>query len=191
VTDAQDDEQVIAGVRIALRKAAAQLAAAGARDEALATFVPPRKVLFVTRKATMAPVARVWRLGVFLLDSEGTLYATGALTRAVEQGRSNHQSLSADRRREYQAAAFRGPFAAGETVNFDAPVMALEPGALRNSSGPLVIRDGRAWVRWRPPTSHSSPAVDLDAQVDPDAYVDFDAYVADRVSLLVDPPAGA
>jgi hypothetical protein len=175
VTDAQDDEQVVVGVQAALKKAAAQLAAAGARDEARATFVPPRKLLLVTKKARMVPVARVWRLGVFLLDRDGTLYATGELTRAVEQGRSNKQSLSAERRREYRAAASRSSFTPGETVNFDAPVIALEPDALRSSSGPLFIHDGRAWVRWNAAT----PAVD------------FDAYVADRVSLLVDPTAGA
>lgn len=184
MTDAQNDEHVVSEVRLALTDAAAQLAASGAGDEALAIFLAPRKVLFFTKNAVMLPAGRVWRLGVFLLGRDATLYATGALTRALSQGRSNHQSLSADRRREYRAAALRSSFAVGETVNFDAHPITLEPKALRSSPGPLFISDGRAWVCWSTVGATASASASA-------APADFDKYLADRVGLLLHPPEGS
>lgn len=166
----------MADIREVLARAVDRLAAA--RDEALATFVAPRRVLFFTKDAVMVPVGRVWRLGVFLLGRDGTLCETGATTRAVEPGRAGYQSLSAESRRGYRAAALKGPFARGETVNFDAAVIDLEPGSLRASTGPLFLRGDRAMVRWN-------------ASAGDDAAIDFDAYLADRVSLLLHPPEGA
>jgi len=165
------------GIRSALADAAGRLAAAGARDEALAEFVPERRVMLLTRKAAMVPLGRVWRLGVLLLDADGRLYATGHITRALEPGRRAYQAQSAELRREFRGAAFRGPFARAETVNFDAVPIELDEAALRDSNGPLVLRGDEAMVRWDPSS--------------PDALTRLPEYLADRVRLLVDPPEGA
>jgi hypothetical protein len=178
VGDEREDERIVAAIREVLARAVDRLAAAGARDEALATFVAPRRVLLFTKDAGLVPVGRVWRLGVFLLGRDGILYETGATTRAVEPGRAGYQSLSAESRRGYRAAALRGPFARGETVNFDAAVIALAAGSLRSSTGPLFLHGDRALVRWN-------------ASASDDAAIGFEAYLADRVSLLLDPPGGA
>lgn len=165
------------GIRVALTDAAARLAAGGARDEALAQFVPERRVMLLTRTAAMLPLGRVWRLGVLLLSADARVYATGSITRALEPGRRAYQSQSAEIRRAYRGAAFRGPFERGETVNFDARPIEVEEGALRGSRGPLVLRGDEALVRWDP----SSAA----------ALVSLGDYLAERVRLLVEPQEGA
>jgi hypothetical protein len=177
VSDAQDDP-VIDRLRRELAGAVAALEQGGARDEALAEFVPPRRVLLVNRQAAMRPVGRVWRLGVFLLDRAGRLYAVGATTRAVPPGYPGYQSVSAEHRRDHRAAAFRGPFDQGETVNFDAHEIVLDAEILRSSTGPLFLRGDSAFVRW------SVTAPD-------DAAIPFAAYIAERADLLIHPPAGS
>jgi hypothetical protein len=174
----RDDDRIVVDIRESLRRAADELASANARDEALARFVPARRVLLFTKEPVMEPVGRVWRLGVLLLDRGAGLYATGSITRSIEPGRAAYQSVSAEVRRGYRAAAFRSHFEPGETVNYDASPIELDAGALRSGSGPLFIRDGGAWVRW----SLSAPA---------DSAAEFGQYLADRVGLLVNPPAGA
>ena len=81
-------------------------------------------------------------------------------------------------RRALRAAAQRGGFRDGETVNFGAEPIPLEVEALRDSTGPLFVRDGRALVRW------SAAAGD-------EAATGFAAYLAERVDLLAHPPEGA
>jgi hypothetical protein len=177
VATTRSDEQAVAGIRSLLADAARQLTRSGARQEALARFEPARRRMLITRRPVMVPMGRVWRLGVFLLDSDATLYATGSTTRAVEPGRRGYQSESVEVRRAYRAAAFAGPFERGETVNFDAHPIDLTPESLRDASGPLLLAGGTAMVRWSPST--------------PGALTGFDAYLADRVELLVHPPEGA
>jgi hypothetical protein len=177
------DDQAIAAIRESLGRARARLAEAGARDEALAEFVPSRRVLLITREATMVPVARVWRLGVLLLGTEfgsgpGGLWATGSITRSLEPGRPAYQSESAEQRRAYRAAALRGHFPKGETVNFAAAAIELDAGALAVSAGPLVLDGGRALVIWN-------------ATLGRDSATPLDAYLDDRVDLLIHPPEGA
>lgn len=171
-------EPVLAGIRASLQRAAERLATAGARDEALAEYVPERRVLGMPRKPVLKSVGRVWRLGVFLLAADGTLYETGLTTRALEPGRPAYQSASAEQRREYRAAATRGRFPHGETVNFDAVEVVLDADGLRAATGRLFLDGDRALVRW------NSFAGDADA-------IDLDSYLADRVELLAEPPAGA
>jgi hypothetical protein len=199
------DAAAIERVRAALADAAARLAAADARTEARARYQPAHRTLGVPRAERLIPAGRVWRLGVLLLGADAdestaerapTLYATGALTRPHEPGRSTYIAASAERRRELRVAAYRGHFAPGESVNFNAPPIALDeslvevPGALPlgasrregpspsvAASGPLLVRDGAALVRWSPTA--------------PDALADFESYLADRVALLVTPPEGA
>jgi hypothetical protein len=172
------DEDALAAARELVRRTAAELAAAGARDEALARFVPGRRVLLVDRPARMQPLGRVWRLGVVLLAPDGSLLATGGVTRAVEPGHPGHVAASVEERREHRAAAFRGPFARGETVHYDALPIPLDAETLRAGQGPLLLRDGEVLVRWS-------------ASLGDDAAAPFGPYLRERVDLLLHPPEGA
>ena len=178
MTDPPDNINGADGIRFLIVNARNRLADASAPDEALATFVPEHRGRLFMKKAAMLPLGRVWRLGVLLLDADAQLYQTGLTTRALEPGRPAYQSVSAEQRREYRAAAYRGKFARGETVNFDATPIVLDPAALGSSTDALFVRGDRAFVRW------SSTAPD-------DAAVDLEAYLNDRVGLVLEPPAGA
>jgi len=175
VDDEPDDS--IARVRATLAAAAARLRAGGARDEAIGEYVEPRRILGIRRDPTMRSLGRVWRLGAILLSDDGSIWATGSITRVTEPGRPQHQSTSAEIRRAYRAAALRGHFGAGDTVNHGAVPIPLD-GSLRSSDGPVFLRGETAFVRW------STTAGDADAVL-------LEDYLADRVDLLVQPPAGA
>lgn len=172
------DTETVARIHAAVRDAVDALVAAGARQEALAEYVPARRRLLIRREPVLRRTGSVWRVGVFLLDAEAVLRATGALVRATPPGRPQGLAGSVEARRALRAAAQRGGFRDGETVNFDAAPILLDAEALRASTGPLFLRDGRALVRW------SAAAGD-------DAARDFDAYLAERVDLLAHPPEGA
>lgn len=173
-TSPGDDSEVVA-VRTVVARAVERLEAAGARDEALAEYVAPRRVLLVRREAVLRPVGRAWRLGALMLDRDGTLYATGAIVRAREAGVRNYQSQSGEERRDLRAAALRGRFAEGETVNHGWRVVDLSAEALRSGTGPLLVApDGTVKVRWN-------------AALGDGAARDLAAYVDERVGLLVDP----
>ena len=149
-----------------------------APDEAVGQFEPARRRLGILRPARLRPLARAWRLGVLLLSADGTVRATGSVTRAVAPGHPGHIAASTEERREVRAAAFRGPFPEGSTVYFDSPVVELTAEALRGASGPLLLSDDRVLVRW------SLSASD-------DAARELGSYLDERVSLLLDPPRGA
>lgn len=173
------DADAVAAARTLLERTAAELAAAGARDEALARFTPGRRILGVAGRPAMKPLGRVWRLGVLLLARDGTLLATGAITRAVEPGHPGHVAVSSEHRRAVRAAAHRGPFAEGESVNYDAEPIDLDPAALRGASGPLFLDDdGRLLVRWS-------------ASADDSVAAPFERYLAERADLLLHPPERA
>ncbi|GAA4752078.1 hypothetical protein GCM10025783_25920 [Amnibacterium soli] len=174
--DVPQDDAVERAKRV-LREAAGRLAAAGIADEAVAEFEPATRRLGIPRRARLRPVGRGWRLGVLLLSADGGVRATGAVTRAVPPGHPGHMAVSTEERREVRAAAFRA-FPQGATVNYDAPVVPLTAEALRDGTGPLLLRDDGVRVRW------SLSAGD-------DAARDLESYVAERVGLLLDPPRGA
>ena len=115
---------------------------------------------------------------MLLLDRDGELRQEGLTTRAVPPGRTQYQSESAEIRRAYRDAAFRGRFAEGETVNFDATPIPLDVAALRATSAALFLRDDQPFVRWS-------------ATVDDAGAIPLASYLRDRVDLLVHPPAGA
>lgn len=178
----QEDDEAVRLFRDAVDAAVARLTAADAREEALAVYEGRQRKLLIMREPVLRPAGRVWRLGVLLLDRDGGLHATGSIVRATEPGRTQYVSVSAETRRAYRAAAERGHFRDGETVNFDAEPISLEVGGLREAAesrrGPLFLRDGRVWARW------SASVPDVDAR-------DAVSYLAERVDLLADPPAGA
>ncbi|MGT2426223.1 hypothetical protein [Amnibacterium kyonggiense] len=170
------DEEAVEAARARFAEAAERLAALP--DDAVAVLQPAGRRFGVPRPARLRPVGRAWRLGVLLLSADGTVRATGAVTRAVAPGHPGHMAASTEERRRIRDAAHRGPFPEGSTVHYDAPVVALTAEALRDAPGPLFLRDGRVLVRW------SVSASD-------DAARELGPYLDERVGLLLDPPQGA
>ncbi|HEU0256989.1 MAG TPA: hypothetical protein VFQ96_04025 [Microbacteriaceae bacterium] len=171
---AEDDERAVARLRELLLWAVRELRAGQAPTEALARFESARRRMLVTVKSKMVPLGRVWRLGVVLLDEQGGLYATGSLTRAVDPKWRQYVAQSMEVRRDRRGAAFRGPFAAGESVDFDARPIEVDAAVLRESDGPVLLQGGRVVVLWAPGTK---PRL-------------FEDYLRERVDLAVHPPEG-
>ena len=175
-----DAAAAVARAREAVDRAVRELAAASARTEVLAEYVPARRVLGVPRAPRMSPIGDVWRLGVLLLDREGRLYATGRVIRAERPVRRSVIAESVAEHRAYRAAAVKGGIAEGATVVFDAAPLELDEGALAAGAGPLVIIEGPAGaevgVRWNPSTAG--------------AVMPLEPYLAERVELLVRPTPG-
>lgn len=167
-----DPVEPAAGIRPLLTRTVRALDEAGVPDEALADFVARKRVLGIARSPVMLPRARVWPLGVLLLGRDGGLHATGKVTRAVPEGYPGYQSPGVEVRRGYRAAAHNGKFVEGDTVNFD--TAEIEVDALSEGSTPLFIAEGGVRVRWNP--THPSQSRSLEV------------YLADRASLLIDPP---
>ncbi|MDP4333547.1 hypothetical protein Q7F20_09200 [Curtobacterium sp. A7_M15] len=165
--------------RALLDDAARRLRDADVPDEALGEYVEPKAVLGIRREPTIRSLGRVWRIGALLLGSspetDGRVWATGRITRVTEPGRSQFVSVSAEVRRAYRAAAQKGHFQPGDTVNHGATPIPLDE-SLIGSVGVLFVDDGGPSVRWSPTAGAAVP---------------LDAYLADRVGLLVDPPRGA
>ncbi|MBF4462411.1 MULTISPECIES: hypothetical protein [unclassified Rathayibacter] len=129
---------------------AAELERRGAADQALAELRSPRPILGIRRKPVMVPRTRAWRLGVVLLGHDGELFATGSVTRAVAPLHANNQSESQEERREIRRAAFDGPFAEGEIVNYGWRRLATDAAGLEAGPEPLSLRGAAAMVRWAP-----------------------------------------
>lgn len=141
--------------------------------------------MLVRRPATMRPLGEVWRLGTLLLSaSEGApgLFAAGRTTRAAARLHPGNQSISREERRDIAAAALRGGYPEGKTVNYDAvyiELASLDDAAGVDPSLPLGVADGPGGpavrVRWRA----NAPLENAQTLA---------AYLAERVGLLVDPP---
>jgi hypothetical protein len=170
-----DQPAVAARIRSSLERAVGQLETAGVADEALAVFTIPKRILFVQRAPVMLPLGRVWPLGVLLLGRDGSLHATGTITRAVPPGYPGYQSPGVEVRRGYRAAAHAGRFVEGDTVNFDTTEILIDE--VDDASTPLFVDGDVARVRWN--------------RTNPSLSRPLDAYLADRVGLLVDPPGAA
>ncbi len=165
-----------------IARAVATLSARDARTETLAEYVPERRVLGIPLAAKMQPIARVWRLGVLLLDADGGVLGTGQVVRAERPARRSITAEAVAEQRALRAAAVKGGIAEGETVNFGARRVDFDELARTGASGPLVLSDeygagGKVLVRW--------------STTQPDALIDLASYLADRVELLADPPSGA
>lgn len=150
--DFEGQRQAIEDALHAAQKTAALLQQASIQPEALAEHVPAGKRLLVLPKpATMRPLTEVWRLGSLLLGVDYSLWAAGPSTRAAERGRVGYQSLSREERRDIAAAALRGGYALGQTVNFDAVPIQLNAASLQelDAALPLGFSHGELRVRWR------------------------------------------
>jgi hypothetical protein len=176
-----DAATAVARARDAVDRAVRELAAASARTETLAEYVPERRVLGLPRAPRMTAIGPVWRLGVLLLDADGRLYATGRVVRAERPARRSVIAESVAEHRAYRAAAVKGGIPEGTTVVFDARPLLLEADALAAGQDPLVLADGPdgviVGVRWNPAFA--------------DATAPLEAYLAERAELLAHPPLGA
>ena len=97
-----------------------QLDASGLPQEALGVWRRERKIFGVARPPVIDPAGHAWRVGALLIGSDGNLYATGKVTRAVvPKDFNSDKSIAGEERREIQRAAARGAFRAGESVNYE------------------------------------------------------------------------
>ncbi len=135
--------------------AALRLRALGIEPEALAEFVPVRRVFLIRRAATMRPKGDVWRLGTLLVSADQQsghpLFVAGPATRAARRPHPGNQSISREERRDIAAAALAGGYPEGRTVHYDAVPIPLDDAALRElgPEHPLGVVDGELRVRWR------------------------------------------
>jgi hypothetical protein len=160
-----------AELRPILARAVERLEAAGVNDESLAVWRHSRGVLGIGASDSLVPAGRAWRLGVLLLGRDGSLYATGEVTRAVAPGRAAvNRSASGEQRRAIRAIAARGNFPRGEVVNYGWVPIALDEASLAAGSGLLSIREGAVCVR-----------------IDPGelGVVPIERYLDDRVGILL------
>jgi hypothetical protein len=98
---------------------AALLAAAGARDEALAVVSPGGRLLGLPRRDRWRLVGRAWRLGDSLLGRDGRVYRVGSVIRAVTPPDfPADKSATAQAHRLRQREAARQGFE-GDVVNRD------------------------------------------------------------------------
>ncbi len=154
-----------------LARTVAELDAAGVRDESLATWKHSRGVLGLGASDSLVPAGRAWRLGVLLVGRDGSLHATGEVTRAVQPGRAAvNRSVAGEQRRAIRAIAAHGNFARGEVINHGWTPIPLDDASLAAGSGPLSVRDGVVVVRFDPGELGVTP---------------IDRYLDDRVSILL------
>jgi hypothetical protein len=165
-----------AHARAAIASAIAELASSDAPTETLAEYRPPHRMLLIPRRATFVTLGPVWRLGVLLLGADGSLFATGAVTRARDPKHPNYTSVSGEERRELREAARRAGFGIHDTINFDALPLPFDE--TLGTLGPLRVRDGELTISWN-------------ASGTTDSRRPFAAYLRERVELLARPPEGA
>jgi hypothetical protein len=147
---------------------------AEAPREALGELIVPRQVLGMGRSPRIIRRGAAWHLGVLLLTEDDVL-ATGDIVRARQEARRGYAAESQRQRALLASAARRGGLAEGEIVHIG--WTRLDPDAVDGgtASGPLALRDGVPSVRW-------SAA---------GGYMSLETYLAERVELLLNPPAGA
>lgn len=155
--------------RAAVTDALARLTAAAHPHDHLGTTVGPRKSLgIIPRKQTYRRAGTGWRLGVVAIDTEARLYSVGQIVRATRQVLPGHQAESARERRAVKEQLVDVGFPDGATVLLDPSLVSGD------SVGAVVVRDGRALVRWMP----SAPDT---------ALTPLPAYLAERVALALAP----
>ncbi|WKK71233.1 hypothetical protein Q0F99_17305 [Rathayibacter oskolensis] len=106
-----------------------------------------------------------------LLESSGSLVATGSVTRAVAPLHANNQSESQEARREIRRAAFDGPFREGEIVNYGWRRLRTDAEGLLEAQDPLALRGDEVLVRWAPGLGDQG-------------LLPIERYLADRIDLL-------
>lgn len=146
--------------------------------EQLGEYIAPSLVLGLPRRGRFVRLGEVWRLGVFLVGSDGALFRAGETVRSESAVLTSHNSAYRAERGEYAHAAFRAGYTPGTVVNFGATRIELDVDSLVTSTGPLFVRGRNAFVRWR------KGVVDDQAML-------FNEYMVERMGLLLNPPAGS
>jgi hypothetical protein len=150
----------------------ARLRAAGVPVETLAVLKHSRGVLGLGASDSLVPVGHAWRLGVLLLGHDGSLYATGEVTRAVQPGRAAvNRSAAGEKRRAIRAMAARGNFPRGEVVNYDWQPIALDAASLSSGTQRVSIENGAVFVRFGDGELSTAP---------------LERYLDDRVRILLE-----
>ena len=161
-----------------LNAAVTTLSALGMHDEGLGRETAARRVLGFPVRASIKPAGRAWRLGVLLLSADGALAATGDTLRASEEVRRGYTAESARARAQRSAAARRGGFAEGETVNVGWAAIDLRALAAASPAaavrGIVRVHEGVPQVCWNPR--------------DRNAWVELASYLDERIRLLEHPP---
>ncbi|WP_203136438.1 glutaminase [Microbacterium sp. JZ31] len=161
-----DVESLFAGARARL---------AAAPREALGEIAEPGRIrALLGAGPRIVRVGSAWRVGVLLID-DAAVFEEGEVLRAADPGRRGYAAESARRRAELRAMALRGGFAEGETVHIGWRRLDLDALAAGASSGPLTWDGDRLAIRWTPAG----------------ALMPLSAYLSERISLLLEPPAGA
>ncbi len=145
-----------------------------APQEAIGELIEPRRVLGVGRSPRILARGTAWHLGVLLLTDDGLL-ATGEIVRAREPARRGYTAESQRRRAELAEAARRGGFAEGRTVHVGWQRIDLDAVQGGAASGPVVLDEGVPRVRWSARGG----------------FMPLERYLAERIDLLLEPPAGA
>lgn len=153
---------------------AARARLADAPRDALGEFVVPRRILGISRAPRVERRGEAWHLGALLLTDDAVL-ATGEIVRARTEARRGYAAESQRRRAEIAAAARRGGFGEGEPVHIGWQVLDLDAVDGGEESGPLALQGGVISIRW----SASG------------GFMPVARYLDERISLLLDPPAGA
>lgn len=168
--------------RAAIADAVDRLTAADHPRDWFGTTVPARRILgVIPQRQKYRKAGTGWRLGVVAVSADGTLHAVGRIVRATRQVLPGHQAESARERRALKETLVDDGFPEGATVLLDAPHIPIEGGSAGDSDvpapppgGPVVVRDGRVFVRWMPGAPDS-------------ALTPLPAYLAERVALALTP----
>lgn len=140
-------------------------------SDVIAEYRAPRRVLVWHTRPKFRQVGSGWRLGVFLIDDLGNLYATGDTTRGHQPNHPGHVSHERERRRSLTEAAFRSGFQHGEVVHFDVSPIDWRTAPLP-PDGPLLVRDGAVWVRWSRNAANVEPR-------------EFSSYLREQLDLFL------
>jgi len=175
----EDDVLAALGeARVVLGSARTQLVTLSPPAEQLAELIVPNKFLGIRRSGRLRRRGEVWRLGIFLMDANGNLFRAGETVRAENLPHTDHNSAYKAERREIAYLAFRAGYLPGTVVNFRAAQIDVDGDSLSNPTGPLFVRGRDVAVRWR------IGAPDVEAVL-------LNDYVAERLDLLLNPPAGS
>jgi len=175
------EDEVLAALdeaRAVLRSTRTQLVTLSPPSEQLAELIIPNNFLGIQRSGRLRPRGEVWRLGIFLMDADGDLFRVGETVRAENLPHTVHNSAYKAERREIAYAVFRAGYTTGTVVNFGASRIGIDVESFASGTGPLFARGRNTFVRWR------SRAPDAEAVLLKD-------YVAERLALLLNPPAGS
>lgn len=155
-----------------LQEAVRSITDAGIQPDVFAEYRPRRRILFWHRRPRFHAVGKGWRLGVFLLDENGTLFAGGETTRGIHPNHPGHVSHERERRRTLTEAAYRSGFRNGEVIHYGGQPIDWASGEL-DTDGPLWVAEGKVLVRWSPGAANVAPR-------------DFIPYLQEQLELFLE-----